>query len=490
MTRKIKSDRKYLFLGVALAIVLILFGVLFSQKISLSPVSAYPIQGQVNEENGPMPPQGDKRDSAGSADNSGLQEPEGFIPICTRQELSSIRNDLSNQYRLVCDIDLNESQFEPIGELIYDYGNNYWYGDCFTGVFDGNGHYIANLYYSNIQDDGVGLFACTDGASVYGVTLVEPRVEAYHLVGGLSGLAYHSTLTNNKVIRGDIKGTYRIGGLSGSSDGTITESSSSSADVSASGYQAGGLYGVSGRGSQVISSFAKGNVYAKEEGAGGLIGSTFDTGIADSYAIGIVNSNGIYVGGLTGVFYGSDPQTPVLSNSYATGDVVGKNLVGGLVGGGWYGKITGSYASGDVSVVPLTNILQSSGLGLGGLIGDSVKGVVENSYAKGNVNGVEGTGGFAGRLWSYEVTNVYSTGRVQGSYYTGGLIGYIGIYDIPNVVTSSYWDVQTSGQQNSDAGIGKTTAQMKQQSTFVGWNFESMWRILEGRSYPFFRWQR
>lgn len=490
MARKIKSDRKYLFLGVALAIVLILFGVLFSQKISLSPVSAYPIQGQVNEENGPMPPQGDKRDSAGSADNSGLQEPEGFIPICTRQELSNIRNDLSNQYRLVCDIDLNESQFEPIGELIYDYGNNYWYGDCFTGVLDGNGHYISNLYYSNLQEDGIGLFACTDGASVYGVTLVDPRVEAYHLVGSLSGLAYHSTLTNNKVIRGDIKGNYRIGGLSGSSDGTITESSSSSADVSASEYQAGGLYGNSGRGSQVISSFAKGNVYANEESAGGLIGFTIDTSIVDSYAIGIVNSNGNYVGGLTGSFHGSDPQTPVLSNSYATGDVVGKNLVGGLVGGGWYGKITGSYASGDVSVAPSTSILQPAGLGFGGLIGEKVKGVVENSYAKGNVNGVEGTGGFAGRLWSYEVTNVYSKGSVQGTSSVGGLVGYMGVVDIPNVVTSSYWDKQTSGQQNSAAGVGKTTAEMKRQSIFVGWDFNNIWRILEDRSYPFLKWQR
>jgi hypothetical protein len=46
-------------------------------------------------------------------------------------------------------------------------------------------------------------------------------------------------------------------------------------------------------------------------------------------------------------------------------------------------------------------------------------------------------------------------------------------------VTGSFWDTQTSGQTTSRGGIGATTAQMKQQSTYeaAGWDFENVWAI-------------
>jgi hypothetical protein len=56
-------------------------------------------------------------------------------------------------------------------------------------------------------------------------------------------------------------------------------------------------------------------------------------------------------------------------------------------------------------------------------------------------------------------------------------------------VGTSYWDTQTSGQATSAGGTGKTTAQMKKQATFVGWDFTSVWRISENLSYPILQWQ-
>lgn len=38
-------------------------------------------------------------------------------------------------------------------------------------------------------------------------------------------------------------------------------------------------------------------------------------------------------------------------------------------------------------------------------------------------------------------------------------------------------------------GEGKTTAEMKRQATYVGWDFTKIWRIKEGQTYPFFLWQ-
>jgi hypothetical protein len=51
--------------------------------------------------------------------------------------------------------------------------------------------------------------------------------------------------------------------------------------------------------------------------------------------------------------------------------------------------------------------------------------------------------------------------------------------------TNSYWDIETSGQSTSDGGTGKTTAEMKTQSTYTNWDFVNIWAIKEGVSYPY-----
>lgn len=43
------------------------------------------------------------------------------------------------------------------------------------------------------------------------------------------------------------------------------------------------------------------------------------------------------------------------------------------------------------------------------------------------------------------------------------------------IVNNCYWDMQISGVINSLSGIGLTTDEMKQQSTYVGWDFKNVW---------------
>jgi hypothetical protein len=82
---------------------------------------------------------------------------------------------------------------------------------------------------------------------------------------------------------------------------------------------------------------------------------------------------------------------------------------------------------------------------------------------------------------------------VTGGKFVGGLVGYNG-----GTVDSSFWDTQTSGQGSSDGGTGKTTAQMKDISTFTGagWdiiavdnpddrNTDYVWNIVDDVTYPF-----
>jgi hypothetical protein len=84
------------------------------------------------------------------------------------------------------------------------------------------------------------------------------------------------------------------------------------------------------------------------------------------------------------------------------------------------------------------------------------------------------------------ITNSYSTGTViiSGGLYVGGLVGY---NDAGSgaTVTSSYWDINTSGQSTSAGGTGEITSDMKEQITFSSWDFINTWNINEGVSYPF-----
>ena len=74
---------------------------------------------------------------------------------------------------------------------------------------------------------------------------------------------------------------------------------------------------------------------------------------------------------------------------------------------------------------------------------------------------------------------------IRGNDNVGGLVG-VNEYGSS---TNCYWDTQTSGQSTSDGGTGKTTAQMKPQTTFSGWDFDNIGGIEEGVTYPFLQWQ-
>lgn len=130
-------------------------------------------------------------------------------------------------------------------------------------------------------------------------------------------------------------------------------------------------------------------------------------------------------------------------------------------------------------------------------------GSVNNSYSRSsvtmtyNVYNQGSIGGFLGNDYNSSTkSNLYSTGSitmVSGSFPSnvGGLSG--GQY---TSITGSYWDTQTSGRATSLGGagvVGKTTAEMKTQSTYSGWDFSTIWAI-DGSSvinngYPYLQWQ-
>ena len=196
--------------------------------------------------------------------------------------------------------------------------------------------------------------------------------------------------------------------------------------------------------------------------------------------IGVVNADvtsTAYIGGLVGVNIGT------VSNSYSTGSLTGVSWVGGLVGQN-AGTVSNSYSTGNIN----------SDSGAGGLMGAN-SGTVSNSYSTGNVTSDSGAGGLMAAN-SGTVSNSYSTGSVTGGEWVGGLAGYS-----EGTASDSFWDTETSGQATSDGGTGKTTAQMKNITTFSGaeWDIIAVtsgqtnptyiWNIVDGETYPFLSWE-
>ncbi len=173
------------------------------------------------------------------------------------------------------------------------------------------------------------------------------------------------------------------------------------------------------------------------------------------------------IGGLVGCNLGS------VTNSFSGVPVSGGNIAGGLVGtNAAGGYIANCYATGAIS---------GSGRWIGGLVGYNY-GSVWTSYAHGSVTAaINNAGGLVGANEG-GVHASYSTGAVTGAI-SGGLIGYN-----TNIADTCYWDTETSGWATSAGGTGKTTAEMKTQSTF-GWDFTNTWHMYQTMTYPMFQWQ-
>ena len=195
--------------------------------------------------------------------------------------------------------------------------------------------------------------------------------------------------------------------------------------------------------------------------------------------LGLVNVNvvgGNNTGGLAGVNNGR------IENTYVTGVISGNTDVGGLVGSVG-GEVHSSFSSATVSGV----------LSVGGLVGAITNnGFVGNSYARGSVSSTGAGGNVGGLVGSNSgsggrITNNYATGRVTGNNFLlrtdGGLVGG----GTPSGVTNSFFDLETTGQTRN--GTPKTTAEMKQQETFVEWDFVNVWGIdpAFNDGYPYLR---
>ncbi len=159
----------------------------------------------------------------------------------------------------------------------------------------------------------------------------------------------------------------------------------------------------------------------------------------------------------------------------------GEYVEGALHTGGIVGLLRGTIRRCEVLEVAV------HGYFVGGIAGIGADGsAIEDCKATGFVgnrgNNVLSGGGLAGHAASVE--NCMASCEIDGegieSHPSGGLVG--GLH--PSVIVNSYYDADVAGVPDMGKGAPKTTAEMKQQATFDGWDFKAIWTIDEGNDYP------
>jgi filamentous hemagglutinin family protein len=342
--------------------------------------------------------------------------------------------------------------FAPLASTDYPY----------AGTFNGNNHAITGLAIDRAGASNVGLFSLLGGGTIKNLT-VGGSVRGSTNVGGVAGSAVAGAggIIDNVRSSASVTGVTNVGGLVGDNGAAVSNAGASGAITGVAGANAANVGGLAGRNLGAISaSSASGNVSTTGFGyAGGLVGSNANDGvhvgaIAASHASGNVTSTGEIVGGLVG-----DNNGGAISIAYATGNVQGGRNVGGLAGrnntlNGLGGTIANVYASGGVS---------------GNLL--------DFNLSHANI------GGLLGELFSGTVSNGYSSGAVDGHLFSGGVSGMVGTLG-SGTLSNGYFNADAAGIAYDTAGIGLSDKQSRQQSSYAGFDFSTVWRNYDGHTRP------
>jgi len=335
-------------------------------------------------------------------------------------------------------------------------------GNPYSGSFDGKDHTIYNLTIEVAGDliedanDYLGLFGKIDGATaeIKNLTLDSATVTGGHYsqnIGMLCGYNQSGTISYCQAT-GNVNGGYSAGICGYNHSGTI---SNCSADVT----------------------ITDGKM------SGGICGSNFYGVIDHCTAIAHVSGE-LYSWYLSGLCAWNAFST--ISNSSAAATIVGgddAHYMSGLCSYNHLSTIENCYVTGSVTG-------GSTGDYLGGLCSRNVSGTIANCYSTASVAGKgysKFIGGFCGVVDTGTISNCYATGEV--SYWPETkLYGSFCSKNYNGSINNCYWNKETSGLPYSSGGWARTSAQMKQEATYISWD-NAQWIIDEGQDYPHLAWE-
>ncbi len=271
----------------------------------------------------------------------GTGAPNDPYQIWTAEQMNAIGadpNDWDKHFKLMADIDLSAYEANAI-RIIGSYGGRSAFRP-FRGVFDGDGHTIANFTRNSADDYSVGLFGFISGfqSEIKNLRLLRPALDAGagNSVGALVGYLMDGTIRNCQVTEGSITGGDRIGGLVGHLEsGTIADCCVEGATVTGDSRVGGLVGGADYWGASISRCYATAAVIGNDY-VGGLV-ATNGGRITHCYASGTVSGTDM-AGGLVGHHgEGRGGTLAMILNCYSTTRVGGGTYIGGLVG---YGRAT------------------------------------------------------------------------------------------------------------------------------------------------------
>ena len=351
-------------------------------------------------------------------------------------------SDLTGVYRkgyfkLMNDIDLTDyiNQFSPAEgwQSIGREGSE-------TIHFDGNGHKITGLWCNSTRDN-TGLFSCFANGSIKNLTVVTAngkQVKGGANTGILIGKLINGTITNCKVTGTVADGT-PVGGMIGKLEGGKLIGCQADVTINVTGENSyvGGLAGeVTGDVEQCLS-YGTLTATGKNSYVGGLVGlSKSGSSISNSYSNAVVNSS-LSAAGIVAYNYG------IVDKCYAVGNVFSKNYGAGVVG----------YNDGESAIVKNCVAMNNK-----------LEVTFESQSAQSGGYGQRIIGGIKNSAPAPEMNN-YALKTMQVS--------------VNNVAQKVYDDIMN--------GTAKTAVQLKSKATYeeLGWDFNSIWKIEEGSSYPY-----
>jgi gliding motility-associated-like protein len=342
-------------------------------------------------------------------------------------QLNNMRFYHSKYYILKNDLDSSTSDYELFASSSANEGLGWLPLPFLEGIFfDGQGHSISEFYINKTDDGYGGLFSYLIDSKIQNLELRDYNIYADFFSGGLVAYSIYSSFENIHVKNGKLVVNHFGGGLlAAQADAAVIKNCS-----------------------------VQGEIIGRDF-IGGFIAFFYSSSIENSYAnVDITGRD--FISGLVSMVEGIEDQ-PSIKQSFSTGKIKARRIVGGLLSVGYFAQVKDSYSQVDI-------------------------------YSEN-----ENVGRIAGTSINMQIINSYSTGEIIGNSNIGGLYGY----EIEGVIISnSFWN--RDKVTVDDSFLDETslrTSEMKSSTVFqnAGWDFENVWQILNPLendgfiSYPFLR---
>ena len=239
--------------------------------------------------------------------------------IATADELKAVNDNLSGNYVLTADIDLEGAEWTPLGSFVQmgAEGEEAETPDpeyAFTGTFDGQGHTISNFTINQPDNWALGLFGCIANMEIRDFNVDHVQVDGTTMASSVVGYSFCSTVSGIKL-----------------SDALITAHAT---DMSAEGMY-GGIVGA-GMMSRIENCTAAADIVMPDKTANaGIIGGGLElTSVTGSSAAGSITAgNECYgIGGISGCGFGAEEFTDCTAENVTINAGDNCYWIGGLTG--------------------------------------------------------------------------------------------------------------------------------------------------------------